>query len=341
MSTGGSVFQHICSAYLVLIFWGKKVKQKQPNLWNENPSCSPHFFLSPTSASVPLPPHHRWRPPSPARPRRRPSPPAPSRSAAPPSSAATWPRRSLPPAAGPPSPSSTPPRPRRPRRPARLLPTSSTTTTSTSRRTPSASSPRSPAPRLSSMWTPPQRPPPGATGPSSPSTASPSRARGGSSRPAAPPAWRGWCTPARPTWSLPLPAMWSMLTRTPRPTLTRFGYSVICSALGSLGLKVTLGWRAASVLAVGAVRECGERAEGAGGDDGTGCGRGGRDEDVRAAAEQSLRSGRFQLGEVCCWICKVSLGQGIPIWNWLYSCDFAIIKHDLEIFPMLLQTMKH
>jgi len=87
---------------------------------------------------------------------------------------------------------------------------------------------------------------------------------------------------------------------------------------------------------MGAVWKCGERAEGAGRDDGARCGRGGRDEDMRAATEQSLRSGRFQLGEVCCWICKVSLGQGS-----INHLEVAIIKHDLEIFPMLLQTMKY
>jgi len=81
---------------------------------------------------------------------------------------------------------------------------------------------------------------------------------------------------------------------------------------GILGFGGAIGLTGRFGFAVGAVRECGERAEGAGGGDGTGCGRGGRDEDVRAATEQSLRSGGFQLGEVCCWICKVSLGQGIP-----------------------------
>ena len=65
-------------------------------------------------------------------------------------------------------------------------------------------------------------------------------------------------------------------------------------------------------LLVGAVWERSERAEGAGGDDGAECGRGGRGADVRAAPKQSVRAWRFEPGEVCCWICKVSLGQGIP-----------------------------
>jgi hypothetical protein len=65
-------------------------------------------------------------------------------------------------------------------------------------------------------------------------------------------------------------------------------------------------------LRVPAVWERGERAEGAGGDNGAGCGRVGWDADVRAAPKQSVRAWRFEPGEVCCWICKVSLGQGIP-----------------------------
>lgn len=71
-------------------------------------------------------------------------------------------------------------------------------------------------------------------------------------------------------------------------------------------------------LLVGAVWERGDRAEGAGGDDGAGCGWGERDADLRAAPEQSVRTWRLEPGEVCCWICKVSLGQGILTENYLF-----------------------
>ena len=68
---------------------------------------------------------------------------------------------------------------------------------------------------------------------------------------------------------------------------------------------------AALLLVVDAVRERGQRAQGAGRDDGSEHGWERRDADVRAAAEQSVRARRFQSGDVRCWICKVSLGQGI------------------------------